>query len=102
MAIDPLDIPPKIFTPQDCYGGTWLIPSRSHNNSEGAHTVHLFAYDRRGECTCKDWNCRVGTAAKAGNWVTCYHVRVARERFQNWAIYTHSLADKNTPDSEQT
>ena len=73
----------------------WMIESRSHPNRDGGYLVDLGAYGGRGCCQCPDFQCRVGPATKTGRWVSCHHIRVARERFMWWAIMHEIEIDQN-------
>lgn len=50
------------------------------------HRVDLLAYEGRGECSCKSWQCRVEPALKGGASFYdprgfCRHVQAARQFF---------------------
>jgi hypothetical protein len=85
---------PTIYQPFDS-PLRWMVESRSHPNSRGGHLCDLGAYGGRGICTCEDFQCRVGPAVKKGLWRTCWHLRVARERYTNWSIRRDMAADQN-------
>jgi len=58
--------------------GRYLVKSRTEN---GDHMVDLTAYNYAGECTCKDWEVRVGFYLKSGaepQKPCCRHIEQAR------------------------
>jgi hypothetical protein len=76
-------------------GTEWRIQSRSHPNRDGDHLVSLAAYGGRSSCDCPHWICQVGPAVKRGEWKSCVHIRMARERFLWWAIMQAIANDPN-------
>jgi hypothetical protein len=77
----------------------WLIESSSTNHKP--YLVDLSQYNGVGECQCRFWVCNVGPKVKRGEVVHCKHVRIARERFTNWAIEAFKNHDKNQKKYEQ-
>lgn len=58
--------------------GRYLVKSKS---GEGFHMVDLAAWEYQGECTCKDWECRIGFFLKSGDKPQkscCKHIEQAR------------------------
>lgn len=81
---------PKIYEPFD-YPTRWLIESSTANHEP--YLVDLGAWGCRGECQCRHWVTVVGPKVKKGEWFSCKHINIARERFCNWAI--RAFADKD-------
>ena len=95
MPDQPDTVGPEIFQPEDASGLQWMIPSRSHHNRDGDYLVDLAAYGCRGMCQCMNWVAQVGPAVKRGEFKTCYHVRIARERRANWSLRRDAALDPN-------
>lgn len=79
----PLPLPPDLAAIEPYDGvGRYLVPASKP--SDPPYLVELGLWDGRGECRCKDWECRIGPARKnnevpAKPW--CKHVTLARRRF---------------------
>lgn len=71
----------------------WLVPSSSSVNV--SYLTDLGAYDGRGECNCRYWVTTVGPKVKKGQNVQCKHLRIAREKFTDWAIQAFLKNDPN-------
>ena len=71
----------------------WLVESSTSTHKP--YMVDLGAYNGNGECQCKYWQCNVGPKVKSGTPANCKHIRIARERFTNWAIQAFKQHDQN-------
>lgn len=77
----------------------WLVPSSSSANV--SYLTDLGSYGGRGECNCRHWVTTVGPKVKKGNNVQCKHLRIAREKFTEWAILKFAEKDPNRQHDKQ-
>jgi len=75
-----------MITPYDA-PGRYLVPS----SDQGAdpYLVDLLAHNGEGECTCKDWQCRIGqhyTAHTSPPRTRCRHIDMARDQLASDVI----------------
>jgi hypothetical protein len=76
----------------------WQIASRSSSIS---YLVDLGGYKEMGECQCPHFVKTVGPAIKRGENRSCYHIEMARRKFDRWAIHEYALRDKNKPTDKE-
>lgn len=66
---------------------------------QNVYLVDLLAHDGRGECTCKDWQCRCWPAVKEGGKLSCKHLRAARTHFLERLLQTMARTEDTPPRS---
>jgi hypothetical protein len=64
--------------------GRYLVASESPKNEDDHYLVDLLAWEGAGQCSCADWDHRIGPFLRAGEPPVkrfCKHIISVRERF---------------------